>query len=115
MNHVLLIGYLGKDAETQTFENGNTKTTIEVATTERGFVTRTGQQVPDRTTWHHVVFWGGLAKMCADLKKGHRVAIQGRYESSTFAAEDGTQRMYYCVNATDIEFLTPKPIQDGEQ
>ena len=37
MNTITLIGYVGKDAESRTFDNGNKVTSFTLATTERGF------------------------------------------------------------------------------
>lgn len=55
MNTITLIGYVGKDAESRTFENGNKVTSFTLATTVRGYTLQNGTQVPDQTDWHNIV------------------------------------------------------------
>ena len=74
VNKVILIGNVGKDPEVRYFENDRAVANFPLATTERGFTTSAGQQVPDRTEWHNIVVWGGLAKVVESyVKKGTQI------------------------------------------
>ena len=85
-NKVQLIGRLGKDAETITFDDGKVKARFPVATNE-SFRNGEGERV-ERTQWHDVVAWGGLAEVAGQyLKKGAEVAVEGRLIYRTY--EDG--------------------------
>ena len=54
-NKVQLIGRLGKDAETITFDDGKVKARFPVATNEQ-FRNGEGEKV-ERTQWHDVIAW----------------------------------------------------------
>ena len=59
MNKVILIGNVGKEPEIRVA--GETKVAqFSVATTERGFTTKDGKKIEDRTEWHNIVAEGLL-------------------------------------------------------
>ena len=62
VNKVILIGNVGKDPEVRYLDNNVAVANFPLATTERGYTTRAGVQVPDRTEWHNIVLWRGLAE-----------------------------------------------------
>ncbi len=71
VNKVILIGNVGKDPEVRYLDNDVVVANFSLATTERGFTSRDGQTVPDRTEWHNIVAWRGLAKVVENyVKKG---------------------------------------------
>lgn len=116
MNLCILIGHLGDEPETKIFESGNVCTRLRLATTERGYVTRAGSQVPDRTSWHNVVLWGGIARVAADnLHKGDQICVKGRYETRDYEDKSGAPRTAYEVNAEEFYFLSPKKQKDDGQ
>lgn len=107
-------GFVGADADTKTFDSGTTTTRLRLATTERGYITRLGVQVPDRTTWHTVVLWGGLARVAQQIKKGTRIAVRGKYESRRWTDASGIEREVYEINADELHFLErPADSKDG--
>lgn len=90
-NKVQLIGRLGKDPETFHFDEGKTKCVFPVATNET-FRNGEGEKV-ERTQWHDVVTWGGLAEVSGQyLKKGTEVAIEGRLSYRTYEDAEGHTR-----------------------
>lgn len=96
VNKVILIGNLGKDPEVFTFENGNKKVRLAVATTET-YRNRQGNRV-EHTEWHWVVLFRGLAEVAEKyLKKGNQVYVEGRIRLRCW--EDGGQKRY----VTEIE------------
>ena len=65
-----------KDAETITFDDGKVKARFPVATNE-SFRNGEGERV-ERTQWHDVVAWGGLAEVAGQyLKKGQKWPSKG--------------------------------------
>ena len=62
LNKVQLIGNVGKDPDVRYLDNGVAVATFPLATTERGYTLTNGVQVPERTEWHNVVVWRGLAE-----------------------------------------------------
>ena len=55
MNKCILKGNVGKEPEITIFENGGKVAQFSLATTERGYKTRDGKDIPDHTTWHIIV------------------------------------------------------------
>ena len=71
VNKVILIGNVGKDPEVRYLENNLRVATITLATTERGYEMSNGTKVPDRTEWHNIVLWRGLAAIAEKyVRKG---------------------------------------------
>jgi single-strand DNA-binding protein len=68
MNRVILIGYLGKDAEVKTARN-NGFTVLSLATSRRWKDRETGQ-FESRTTWHRCIVWGKLGALCRQPAEG---------------------------------------------
>ena len=63
VNKVILIGNVGKDPDVRYLENNVRVANFPLATTERGYTMSNGTQVPDRTEWHTIVVWRGLAEV----------------------------------------------------
>ena len=63
LNKVMLIGHLGKDPDVRTLDSGTKVCQFTLATTEKGYTLQNGTQVPDRTEWHNLVLWKGLAEV----------------------------------------------------
>jgi single-strand DNA-binding protein len=104
-NKVQLIGRLGKAVEVMTFDDGTVKARFPVATNEV-FKNKEGEKV-ERTQWHDVVTWGGLAEVAGQhLKKGLEVAVEGRLSYRTY--EDGHTRYITEVVANEMLMLDRK-------
>ena len=94
LNKVILIGRLGKDPEITTFESGNRKMTVTMATTER-YRDRDNNWV-DQTEWHNLVAWGNLANDIADKRrnyaKGDMMYAEGRLRTRQYTDSQGINR-----------------------
>ena len=107
-NKVQLIGRLGKDAEMITFDDGKVKARFPVATNE-SFRNGEGERV-ERTQWHDVVAWGGLAEVAGQyLKKGAEVAVEGRLTYRTYEDGEGHTRYITEVVAGEMLMLEKRP------
>lgn len=113
MNKVILSGYIGTDPTAVHFDtNSNDKCSFPLATREAGFVNRQGQQIAERTDWHNIVCWGGLARVCSNnLKKGSRVLVEGKLRYRAYTDKNNIQRTIAEVEAEEVEFLSPRPAQ----
>ena len=75
---LLIIGNCGKDPEVRILENGVKVTTFSVATYTGGYKKSDGTEVPEKTSWHNIVAWRGLAEIAEKfLHKGDKVTILG--------------------------------------
>lgn len=107
-NKVQLIGRLGKDAETITFDDGKVKARFPVATNET-FRNGEGEKV-ERTQWHDVVAWGGLAEVAGQhLRKGLEIAVEGRLTYRTYEDGEGQTRYITEVVANEMLMLEKRP------
>ncbi len=76
LNQLSIIGFLGKDVETKSLQNGTTVVKFSVAT-KRSWKGN-NDEWQERTQWHQVVGFGdGFAKLAERLVKGAHVFVQG--------------------------------------
>src|SRR5574344_751605 len=105
VNKVILLGYVGKDPEIKEFETGKVAK-ITIATTEKGYKLKSGKEVPDRTEWHNIMLWGGLAEVVEKyIKKGMQVYIEGKIQNRSWADKEGVTRYITEVVASDLQML----------
>lgn len=82
-NRVQLIGRLGKNPESKTFDSGKMMTIFSLATNE-SYKNSKGEKVED-TQWHNIVAWGKIAELSSKLlQKGQEVAIEGKLVSRSY-------------------------------
>lgn len=106
VNKVILIGNVGKDPDIRYFDNGSAVANFTLATTERGYTAANGTQIPDKTEWHNIVCWRGLAKVAEQfVKKGTQVYIEGKIRSRTYDDQNGVKRYVYEIFADNLELL----------
>ncbi len=113
VNKVILVGNVGKDPEVRYLEKDNAVANFTLATTERGYTLQNGTQVPDRTEWHNIVAWRGLATLAEKyIKKGTQIYVEGKIQSRSYE-KDGIKRYFTEINAESIQLLGKKP-ESGE-
>ena len=106
-NSVQLIGHLGKDPKSFTFENGGVKVNFSMATNDYR-KDKEGNKIED-TQWHNVVAFGGTAKIAEDyLHKGSEIAIHGKLTYSQWEDKEGNKRYSTEVLANEILMLDKK-------
>ena len=116
VNKVTLLGHTGKAPDFKEFDNGGCVATFSLATTKRGFTTKDGRQIPERTEWHNIVLQNGLAKVANQyVKKGDKLYIEGELRTRSYDDAQGVKRYITEIVATDMEMLTPKGTRAGTQ
>jgi single-strand DNA-binding protein len=93
VNKVILVGNLGRDPESRTFQNGGKVVELRIATSEQWKDRNTGER-KERTEWHTVkVFNEGLANVAERyLRKGSKVYIEGALQTRKWQDQDGKDR-----------------------
>ena len=92
VNKVILVGNLGKDPEVRYTPDGKAITNITLATSESWKDKNTGQR-QEKTEWHRVVFFGGVASIAGEyLKKGSKVYIEGKLQTRKWQDQSGQER-----------------------
>ena len=109
VNKVILIGNVGKDPDVRYLDSGVAVATFSLATTERGYTLQNGTQVPDRTEWHNIVLWRGLAQTAEKyVRKGDKLYIEGKIKSRSYDDQNGIKRTIVEIFADNMEMLTPR-------
>lgn len=110
MNLVVLKGNVGQDPRITTFEEGGKVAQFTLATTERGYKTKDGKEIPEQTEWHSVVVKRtGLADVCEKyVKKGSPLLIEGRLKTREYTGSDGIKRYITEVIVDELELLGSK-------
>ena len=109
VNKVILIGNVGKDPEVRYLDSGVAVATFSLATTERGYTLQNGTQVPDRTEWHNIVLWRGLAQTAEKyVHKGDKLYIEGKIRSRSYDDQNGIKRTIVEIFADNMEMLTSR-------
>lgn len=115
MNKVMLIGNVGKDPEIRYVDAGVCVASLVLATTERGYKLQNGTEVPDRTEWHNIVLWRGLAETVEKyVKKGDKLYIEGKIHSRSYDDRNGVKRYVTEIWADAMEMLTPKQVSQPQ-
>ncbi|MCA0960932.1 single-stranded DNA-binding protein [Salipiger bermudensis] len=93
VNKVILVGNLGADPETRTFQNGGKVCNLRIATSENWKDRNTGER-RERTEWHSVaIFSEPLARIAEQyLRKGSKVYIEGQLETRKWQDQSGQDR-----------------------
>lgn len=93
LNKVQLIGNVGKDPDVRYLDNGVAVATFPLATTDRAYTLANGTQVPERTEWHNIVLWRGLAETAEKyVHKGDKLYIEGKIRSRSYDDQNGIKR-----------------------
>jgi len=86
----MLIGNLGKDAETRFTPSGAAVTNFSLATTRRSKDQQTGEW-KDETDWHNIVLWRA-ENVSNYLQKGKRIYVEGRLQTRSWEDQSGNKR-----------------------
>ena len=90
LNKVMLIGNLGKDAETRFTTNNLSVTNFTIATSN-SYKGKDGNWV-NETTWHNIVSFNLSDYMKENLKKGRKFYIEGRISKRDYTDKEGVKR-----------------------
>lgn len=105
LNKVILIGNVGRDPEVRYVTDNVPVASFTVATTKRGYKTQDGKEVPEKTEWHNIVLWRGLAKVAEQyVKKGTQVYIEGELQTRSWE-KDGVKHYTTEIIANDMQLL----------
>jgi single-strand DNA-binding protein len=93
VNKVIILGNLGRDPESRSFQNGGKVVQLRVATSETWKDRNSGER-RERTEWHQVqIFNEGLATTAERyLRKGSKVYLEGQLQTRKWTDQQGQDR-----------------------
>jgi single-strand DNA-binding protein len=103
VNKVILVGHLGRDAETSYTPSQTAVTKFSVATSRRWKDQQTGEW-KEETDWSRVVLWRG-ENVAPYLTKGKQVYVEGRLQTRSYDDKDGKKVWTTEVVADDVILL----------
>ncbi len=107
MNRVCLVGRLTKKPELSYTSSNKVFTRFTLA------VNRIGQK--DQSDFINCVAWNKSAEnLTYYMDKGSRISVEGRIQTGSYTAQDGTKRYTFDVVADNIQFLESKPKEDNK-
>ena len=103
VNKVILVGNLGRDAETKFTPSGAAFSRFSVATT-RSWKDQQSNEWKEETNWTNVVVWR-QENLANYLTKGKQVYIEGRLQTRSYDDKDGKKVYTTEVVADEIILL----------
>lgn len=93
VNKVILVGNLGRDPESRSFQNGGKVVNLRIATSETWKDRNSGER-KEKTEWHSVaIFNENLANIAERyLRKGSKVYIEGQLQTRKWQDQSGQER-----------------------
>jgi single-strand DNA-binding protein len=108
VNKVILLGLVGKDPEVKVLANGTVLANFSLATSER-YKDKAGEWA-EKTEWHSLVAFARTAEVIRDyVKKGHKLYVEGKLQTSSWDDKDSGKKVYRTEIAVfDVTLLTSK-------
>jgi single-strand DNA-binding protein len=103
VNKVILVGHLGRDAETKFLPSGVAVTKFSVATNRRFKDTQSGEW-KEETDWTNVVLWRA-ENLANYLTKGKQLYVEGRLQTRSYDDKDGKKVYSTEVVADEVILL----------
>ena len=104
VNKVILVGHLGRDAETKFTPSGASMTRFSVATNRRWKDQQTGEW-KEETDWANVVLWRA-ENLAQYLTRSKQVYVEGRLQTRSYDDKDGKKVYATEVVADDVILLS---------
>jgi len=102
-NNVRLIGRVGNNPETKTFDNG-TKVSLSLATSD--FYYNDKNEKVETTQWHNIVAWGKTAELIQKyVEKGKEIAVEGKLTYRTYEDKEGVKRSITEIIINEVLFF----------
>ncbi|WP_375397402.1 single-stranded DNA-binding protein [uncultured Sphingomonas sp.] len=114
VNKVIIVGNLGRDPESRSFQNGGKVVNLRIATSDTWKDKNSGER-KERTEWHSVaIFNEGLASVAERyLRKGSKVYIEGALQTRKWQDQQGQER--YSTEIVLQGFNSVLTMLDGPQ
>ena len=107
VNKVILIGNVGREPNVRYVDRDVAVASLSLATSDRAYTLPNGTQVPERTEWHNLVFWRGLAQTVEKyVHKGDKLYVEGSIHSRSYDDQNGVRRTVVEIWVDNMEMLS---------
>ena len=103
VNKVIVLGHLGRDAETNFTQSGVAVTKFSVATSRR-WKDSQSEEWKEETDWHNCVLWRSES-LANYLTKGKQVYVEGRLQTRSYEDRDKVKRYVTEIVADEVILL----------
>jgi len=108
INKVILLGNVGREPDVRRLEDGTVCASFPLATTERGYRKRSGDEVPEKTEWHNIVAWQGIAERIErQVHKGALVYVEGKLRTRQWTDQQQIRHYVTEIFVDQFEMLKP--------
>jgi len=115
MNKVFLSGNLTRDPEVKRTVNGRAYSRVGIAINRRYKSSVTGQY-EQSTEFFNLVAWEKTAEFLGRyFRKGSRVLVEGRLQTSNYEGKDGVKRYGVDIIVENLEFADSKRAGDSSR
>ena len=108
VNKVILIGNVGREPNVRYVDRDVAVASVSLATSDRAYTLPNGTQVPERTEWHNIVVWRGIAEVAERyVHKGDLLYIEGKLTTRSWES-DGQKHYRTEIQCSGLELLGNK-------
>ncbi len=101
INKVVLSGFAGADAEVRVLSVNQRVAKVNLAVHEY-YKNALGEEVK-KTQWFTLTFWNAKADLATEhIKKGTHLTVEGRLQTGSYEAKDGTKRYTTDIVVTEV-------------
>lgn len=113
INDIELLGNVGA---IETRQSGELKiANLRLATSEGGYKTREGKDIPLRTDWHTLVCFGRDAERAEKhIQKGDRLLVKGKLTYNEYTDKNGVRRTSAEIICRELYFF-PRTAAEGRK
>ncbi|HLB32098.1 MAG TPA: single-stranded DNA-binding protein [Patescibacteria group bacterium] len=113
LNRAMVLGNATRDAEMRYTPNGQAVANFAVATNRR-WKNQAGE-MQEAVEYHEITVWGKLGEIANTIiKKGTKVYVEGRLQTRSWEAQDGSRRQRTEIVAENIIALSPRGEVSGD-
>lgn len=112
MNKAILVGRLTRDPELRNTNSGAAVVSFTIAV-NRTFTSNTGEREADFINC--IAFNKQAENLNRYIRKGGLVGVEGRIQSRSYTAQDGSKRYVTEVVCENVQFLEPKGTGSQQQ
>ena len=113
VNKVILVGTLGRDPETKSFDNGGSICNFSIATSENWTDKNTGER-KENTEWHRITLNNRLAEIAQQyLRKGSKIYLEGSLRTRKYTNKDGVEQSITEIRGDNFQMLDSRQDQSN--